>query len=157
MLLRQTEVMDISRWVEQQVGGRLLRLHDTLYQRTNGRIGHRIPGMPPSLLLHTVGAKTGAARTNSLTYARDGDTYLIVASMGGAPRSPGWYHNLKAHPDVEINVGPRRFGVTAAPVLPGDPDYDRLWHLVNANNADRYNGYQRRTSRPIPIVVLTRR
>lgn len=149
--------MDISSWVEQQVGGRLLRLHDSLYQRTNGRIGHRFPGVPPSLLLHTVGAKTGQARTNSLTYARDGDTYLIVASMGGAPRSPGWYHNLKAHPEIEINVGPRRFGVTAQPVLPDDPDYARLWQIVNANNADRYDGYQRRTSRPIPIVVLTRR
>lgn len=149
--------MDISSWVEHQVGGRLLRLHDALYQRTNGRIGHRFPGVPPSLLLHTVGAKTGQARTNSLTYARDGDTYLIVASMGGAPRSPGWYHNLKAHPEIEINVGPRRFGVTAQPVLPDDPDYARLWRIVNANNADRYDGYQRRTSRPIPIVVLTRR
>lgn len=149
--------MGISSWVEQQVGGRLLRLHDTLYQSTNGRIGHRFPGVPPSLLLHTVGAKTGQARTNSLSYARDGDTYLIVASMGGAPRSPGWYHNLKAHPEIEINVGPRRFGVTAQPVLPDEPDYARLWRIVNANNADRYDGYQRRTSRPIPIVVLTRR
>lgn len=81
--------MDISRWVEDQLGVRLLRLHDKLYQGSNGRIGHRFPGVPPSLLLHTVGAKTGQARTNSLTYARDGDTYLIVASMGGAPRSPG--------------------------------------------------------------------
>lgn len=149
--------MDISSWVEQQVGARLLRLHDSLYQSTNGQIGHRFPGMPPSLLLHTVGAKTGQDRTNSLTYARDGDAYLIVASMGGAPRSPGWYHNLKAHPEIEINVGPTRFGVTARPVLPDDPDYARLWRIVNANNANRYDGYQRRTSRPIPIVVLTRR
>ncbi|MEB3021015.1 nitroreductase family deazaflavin-dependent oxidoreductase [[Mycobacterium] crassicus] len=147
--------MDISSWVEGQVGGRLLRLHDTLYQCTNGRIGHRFPGLPPSLLLHTVGAKTGAARISTLTYARDGDSYLIVASMGGAPRSPGWYHNLKAHPDVEINVGPARFGATARPVLPDDPDYARLWRIVNANNANRYEAYQRRTTRPIPIVAIT--
>lgn len=149
--------MDISSWVEQQVGVPLLRLHDRLYQGTNGRIGHRFPGVPPSLLLHTVGAKTGQARTNSLTYARDGENYLIVASMGGAPRSPGWYHNLKAHPDVEINVGPKRFGVTARPVLPDDPDYARLWRTVNVNNANRYDAYQRRTTRPIPVVVLTPR
>ncbi|OBK91457.1 nitroreductase family deazaflavin-dependent oxidoreductase [Mycolicibacter sinensis] len=147
--------MDIASWVEQRVGARLLRLHDKLYQSTNGRIGHRFPGVPPSLLLHTVGAKTGQPRTSTLSYARDGDTYLIVASMGGAPRSPGWYHNLKARPDVEINVGPQRVRATARPVLPDDPDYARLWRIVNANNANRYEVYQRRTSRPIPVVVLT--
>ncbi|MDI3315504.1 MAG: nitroreductase family deazaflavin-dependent oxidoreductase [Mycobacterium sp.] len=149
--------MEISRWVEREVGGRLLRVHDAIYKTTRGRIGHRIPGLPPSLLLHTVGAKTGKPRTTSLSYARDGDAYLIVASKGGDPRSPGWYHNLKANPDVEINVGPKRFGVTARPVLPGDPDYARLWQLVNKNNANRYARYQSRTSRPIPVIVLTRR
>lgn len=107
------------------------------------------------LLLHTVGAKTGQPRSNSLTYARDGDAYLIVASKGGDPRSPGWYHNLRKNPSVEINVGPKRFGVTARPVLPDDSDYARLWQLVNKNNADRYTAYQKKTSRPIPVVVLT--
>lgn len=139
----------------EQVAARLLGLHSMLYQKTNGWIGHRVPGLPPNLLLHSVGAKTGKQRTHALSYARDGDSYLIVASKGGAPRSPGWYHNLKAHPDVEINVGPKRFAVTARPVLPDDPDYPRLWRIVNDNNADRYNAYQRRTSRPIPVVVLT--
>ena len=139
----------------ERVGIRLLGIHSAIYQKSGGRIGHRIPGMPPSLLLHTVGAKTGKPRTSTLTYARDGDSYLIVASMGGAPRSPAWYHNLKAHPDVEINVGTHRFAVTARPVLPGDTDYDRLWGIVNANNANRYQAYQRRTSRPIPLIVLT--
>ncbi|MGH3636617.1 nitroreductase family deazaflavin-dependent oxidoreductase [Mycobacterium sp.] len=147
--------MELSRWVEQQVGGQLLHLHDAIYQGTNGRIGHRVPGVPPMLLLHTVGAKTGKPRTTSLSYARDGDAYLIVASKGGAPRSPGWYHNLKAHPNVEINVGPKRFGVIARPVLLDDPDYARLWQIVNDNNADRYEAYQRHTSRPIPVIVLT--
>jgi deazaflavin-dependent oxidoreductase (nitroreductase family) len=151
----ETDAMDISRFVEQQVGVRLLRLHDAIYKRTNGRIGHHIPGGPPSLLLHTVGAKTGQRRTNSLTYARDGNTYLVVASKGGDPKSPGWYHNLKANPEVEINVGPKRFGVTAKPVLPDDPDYARLWEIVNKNNSNRYENYQTRTSRPIPVIVLT--
>ena len=100
--------------------GAYLRLHDTVYQRTNGWIGHRMMLMP-SLLLHTIGAKTGKARTTSLTYGRDGDDYLVVASKGGSPRAPDWYHNLKANPNVEINVGPRRFGVLAHPVVPGDP------------------------------------
>ncbi|HYZ67647.1 MAG TPA: nitroreductase/quinone reductase family protein, partial [Mycobacterium sp.] len=56
---------------------------------------------------------------------------------------------------IEINVGPKRFGVTAKPVLPDDPDYARLWQIVNKNNANRYANYQKRTSRPIPVVVLT--
>ncbi|MDX1875485.1 nitroreductase family deazaflavin-dependent oxidoreductase [Mycolicibacterium sp. 120266] len=141
----------------EQVGLRVLHLHDLLYQKTNGLIGHRIPGMPNSLLLHTVGAKTGQPRINTLSYARDGKDYLVVASMGGAPRSPGWYHNLRAHPDVEINVGTTRLAVTARPILPDDPDYARLWQLVNRNNANRYEAYQKKTSRPIPIVALTPR
>jgi deazaflavin-dependent oxidoreductase (nitroreductase family) len=139
----------------EQVGLRLLHIHDLIYQKTDGRIGHRIPGLPPSLLLHTTGAKTGTARINTLSYARDGENYLVVASMGGAPRSPGWYHNLKANPQVEINVGPKRFVVTAKPVLPGDPDYARLWKIVNENNSHRYEAYQKQTSRPIPVVVLS--
>ena len=137
----------------EKVFSQVLRVHDTVYQKSNGWIGHRTLWIP-SLLLHTVGAKTGKQRTTSLTYARDGDNYLIVASKGGAPTSPGWYHNLKANPDVEINVGPRRFAVTARPVLSGDPDYQRLWQVVNKNNQNRYNEYQKKTSRPIPIVVL---
>jgi F420H(2)-dependent quinone reductase len=148
--------MALPSFVEQNLLPAVLRVHDAVYQRTNGWIGHRTLGIP-SLLLHTVGAKTGQARTTSLTYARDGGNYLIVASKGGDPKAPGWYHNLKADPNVEINVGPKRFGVTAKPVLPDDPDYGRLWQIVNKNNGDRYTAYQKKTSRPIPVVVLTPR
>ncbi|GFG54709.1 nitroreductase [Mycolicibacterium agri] len=133
--------------------GQVYRLHNTVYQRTNGWVGHRLLILP-SLLLHTVGARTGKPRTTSLTYARDGDDYLVVASNGGAPRSPGWYHNLKANPNAEINVGPKRLAVTAQPVLPGDPDRERLWKIVTKYNK-AYDIYQKRTSRPIPIVRLT--
>src|SRR5262245_25066774 len=107
--------------------GQFLRFHDAVYKGTNGWIGHHFPPLATSLLLHTVGAKTGQQRTTSLSYARDGDEYLVVASKGGDPKAPGWYHNLKANPNVEINVGPKRFGVTAQPVLPSDADYARLW------------------------------
>jgi deazaflavin-dependent oxidoreductase (nitroreductase family) len=148
--------MALPSWVEQSLLPQVLRIHDAVYQKTNGWIGHRTLGIP-SLLLHTVGAKTGVARTASLTYARDGGNYLIVASKGGDPKAPGWYHNLKANPNVEINVGPKRFGVTAKPVLPDDPNYARLWQIVNKNNGDRYTAYQKKTSRPIPVVVLTPR
>lgn len=134
---------------------RMLRLHNAIYQKTGGRIGHRLPGMPPNLLLHTIGAKTGQPRTTALTYARDGESYLIVASNAGAKRYPGWYHNLRMHPECEINVGPKRLAVTAREVGPDAPDYARLWEVVNKNNGGRYTGYQQRTSRPIPILVLT--
>ncbi|GJF17779.1 F420H(2)-dependent quinone reductase [Mycolicibacterium cyprinidarum] len=149
--------MDIAHWVEKNFGYRLLMLHDTIYKRTGGRIGHRVPmpGMPPSLLLHTVGAKTGIQRTNTLSYFPDGDHYYVVASKGGDPRAPGWYHNLKANPDIEINIGPKRFAVKATPVLADDPDYPRLWRIVNDSNGNRYDGYQSLTSRKIPLVRLT--
>ena len=139
----------------EQLGLRILALHDMIYQKTGGWIGHRVPGAPPSLLLHTVGAKTGQPRTTSLTYARDGDSYLIVASNAGAERYPGWYHNLRKHPDCEINIGPKRFAVTAQRITPDDADYQRLWQLVNKNNANRYKGYQSKTSRPMMIFALT--
>ncbi|HEX7323509.1 MAG TPA: nitroreductase family deazaflavin-dependent oxidoreductase [Mycobacterium sp.] len=149
--------MDIANWLERNVGVRVIQTHNAIYKGTKGWIGHHFPGFPPSLLLHTIGAKTGAARTTSLSYARDGDNYLIVASKGGDPHAPGWYHNLRAHPDIEISVGPKRFAVTAHPVLADDPDYPQLWRIVNENNGNRYDGYQRLTSRPIPVVVLTPR
>lgn len=148
--------MALPSWVEQGLLPRVLRVHDSVYRRTNGWIGHRMLWIP-SLLLHTVGAKTGQARTASLTYARDGDDYLVVASKGGDPRAPGWYHNLRKNPNVEINVGPKRVKVTARSVLPDDPEYARLWQIVNKNNSNRYDGYQKKTSRPIPVVVLSPR
>ncbi|MDX1893031.1 nitroreductase family deazaflavin-dependent oxidoreductase [Mycolicibacterium sp. 050158] len=140
---------------EKYIGMRLLGVHDAIYQKTGGRIGHHIPGAPPSLLLHTVGAKTGIARTNTLSYAVDGGAYLVVASKGGDPKAPGWYHNLKANPQVEINVGPKRMPATARIIGADDPEYPRLWKLVNDNNANRYDAYQKRTTRPIPIIALT--
>ena len=139
---------------EKYIGIPLLGVHDTIYQKTKGRIGHRIPGAPPSLLLHTVGAKTGLPRTNTLSYARDAGAYLVVASNGGDRKAPGWYHNVKADAKVEINVGPKRMPATARIVGPEDPDYLRLWKVVNDNNSHRYEAYQKRTTRPIPIVAL---
>jgi F420H(2)-dependent quinone reductase len=140
----------------QAIGIRALRVHQFVYEHSGGRIGHRLANTR-NLLLRTVGAKSGQPRTSALTYARDGADYVIVASMGGAPRSPAWYHNLRAHPDAEIQIGTRRIAVTARPVLPDDPERDRLWRLVNRNNSGRYDNYQRITTRPIPVVVLTPR
>ncbi|MCU1658890.1 MAG: hypothetical protein JWO57_3546 [Pseudonocardiales bacterium] len=132
----------------------VLAIHGRIYARTGGRIGHRLLDVP-SLLLHTVGAKSGAARTNSLTYAVDGPAYVVVASAGGGSRNPSWYHNVRTNPNVVAQLGTRRVPATARIVLPDDADYKRLWELVNANNKQRYAAYQQHTSRPIPIVVLS--
>lgn len=132
-----------------------VKVHDWIYRRTNGWIGHRMPGVPPSLMLHTVGAKTGQPRSILLAYYRDGSDYLVVASNGGADRNPAWYHNLRAQPRVEINLGRRRLAVTAHVLLPDDPDYARLWQLCDSANGGRYSTYQQGTTRPIPVVRLT--
>lgn len=142
--------------IVQLLGGRLLTLHQKVYERSGGRVGHRILGVP-CLLLGTVGAKTGRPRVSALAYARDGADHLVAASMGGSPRAPGWYHNVRARPEVEIQVGRRRLPVVARVVDAGTPEYDRLWDLINASNHDRYRGYQRLTTRPIPVVVLSPR
>jgi F420H(2)-dependent quinone reductase len=134
--------------------GQVLRIHEELYKRTDGRLGHRMLGVP-TLLLRTTGRRSGATRTNSLVYARDGDEYLVVASNGGADRSPAWLHNLRADPDVEIQIGRNRLHGTARIIERTDPDYERLWKLVNENNRDRYTAYQAQTTRPIPVVAIT--
>jgi deazaflavin-dependent oxidoreductase (nitroreductase family) len=132
----------------------VLRLHERLYKGTDGRVGHRMIGVP-TLLLRSTGRRSGATRTNGLVYARDGDDYLVVASNGGADRPPAWLHNVRAHADVEVQIGRDRRPGTARIVEPSDPDYDRLWRIVNDNNRDRYTAYQQQTRRPIPVIVVT--
>lgn len=131
-------------------------LHQRLYERTGGRVGHRLIGVP-SALLRTTGRRTGQPRTSALVYARDGRDYLIVASNGGSDRSPGWLFNIEAKPEVELQVGRQQFAATARVVGGDDPDHQRLWEVVNANNHGRYRRYQTRTARKIPVVVLTPR
>jgi deazaflavin-dependent oxidoreductase (nitroreductase family) len=132
----------------------LLSVHSRVYSGTGGRIGHRLIGVP-CLLLRTTGRKTGQPRTVALVYARDGARYLVVASNNGSDHPPGWFFNLREQPAVEIQVGRSRQPAAAAVVMPGDPDYPRLWQAVNDNNHGRYHGYQAKTARPIPVVVLT--
>ena len=140
--------------IVRKFGVGVLWAHQLIYERSGGRVGHRLLGVP-SLLLHTIGAKTGQTRTNALIYARAGSSYVVVASNGGASRAPGWYHNLRADPSASIQVGTERHPVIAQFLLPTDADYARMWKLVNDGNRNRYAGYQKMTSRPIPLVVLT--
>ena len=136
------------------ITGQVLKLHQQLYVRSDGRVGHKMIGVP-TLLLRTVGRRSGTTRTNALVYAPDGDDYLVVASNGGAEQAPGWLHNVRAKPEVEVQIGRQRRRATARVVEPSDPDYARLWRRVNENNRDRYDGYQRQTARPIPVVAIT--
>jgi deazaflavin-dependent oxidoreductase (nitroreductase family) len=134
--------------------GQILQIHEQLYKRTDGRIGHRMMGVP-TLLLRTTGRRSGATRTNGLVYARDDDDYLVVASNGGADRPPAWLHNLRANAQVEIQIARERRKGTAKVVEPTDPDYARLWSVVNENNQDRYIAYQKQTARAIPVIIVT--
>jgi deazaflavin-dependent oxidoreductase (nitroreductase family) len=132
----------------------VLRVHEKIYKATDGRVGHRLLGVP-TLLLRTSGRRSGVTRTNGLVYAEDGGDYLVVASKGGADQPPAWLLNLQAKPEVEIQIGRERRDARSRVVEPSDPDYTRLWKIVNENNGDRYTAYQEATSRPIPVVVLT--
>lgn len=134
--------------------GSLLRVHDQIYKRTDGRVGHGMLGVP-TLLLRTTGRRSGATRSNALVYARDGDDYLLVPSAGGSDRPPAWFFNLQANPTVELQVGRQRIAAQATVIEHSDPRYQRLWKIVNANNRDRYSGYQRKTTRPIPVIAVT--
>ena len=135
--------------------GAVLRVHDRVYKASGGRIGHRVLGVP-TLLLRTTGRRSGEVRTSSLVYARDDGDYLLVASKGGADEPPAWLLNLEAEPAVEIQIGRERRKGRSRVVTPSDPDYARLWKIVNTENSDRYSAYQEETSRPIPVVVVTR-
>ncbi len=133
----------------------ILQIHAFIYERTGGLVGHRMLGVP-CLMLRTTGRKSGQTRTNSLVYAMDGDRYLVVASKGGAPKAPAWLLNLRAKPDVQVQIGRTRFQAAATEIGPDDPDYARVWKLVNDNNASRYAAYQKKTTRAIPVIALTR-
>jgi len=133
------------------VTSQVTALHATLYRATGGLIGHRFPGAPPTLLLDHVGAKTGTRRTTPLLYIGDGDDLVLVASKGGYPRHPSWYHNLRAHPDTQVRVGRQRRAVRARVAEPAERE--RLWPKAVAAYRG-YATYQRRTGREIPLVIL---
>ncbi len=103
------------------------------------------------LILTTRGAKSGVSRENPLVYSRDGNHYVVVASKGGAPTHPSWFHNIVAHPDVTIEVGGEKLEVRAH--VPDGEEYERLYeHHASINPT--FNEYRKRTSRKIPVVVM---
>lgn len=107
----------------------------------------------PTLILTTTGRKTGQPRDSALICAADGDDHIVIASQGGAPSHPHWYHNLRADPHVRVQVKADRFDARAR-VAEGT-ERQRLWDLAAATWPS-YNTYQNRTERVIPVVVLER-
>ena len=132
-----------------------LDLHQAIYERSGGLVGHRVLAGMPTLLLRTTGRKSGLTRTTALVYGRDGDDYLVVGSNGGAPRSPHWILNLEADPEVEIQVGTKKHPATATALRPDHPEYERLFAICNKANRGTFAQYRTRTKRPLPVVVLT--
>jgi deazaflavin-dependent oxidoreductase (nitroreductase family) len=127
--------------------------HVKAYRESDGEVGYLWNGAT-SLLLTTTGRKSGEPRTSALIYAQDGDDYLVVASMGGAPQHPQWYLNLTANPEAEVQVKAERIPVIARTA--SDDEKPRLWKIVT-EQWPNYDVYQTRTDRVIPLVVLSPR
>ncbi len=126
--------------------------HVKRYRETDGAEGHEWQGATV-LILTTKGRHSGQQRSTPLIYGRDGDDYVVVASKGGADEHPGWYLNLVADPDVEVQVLGDRFTARARPAAPEDKP--RLWRAA-LERWPAYADYQRLTERDIPVVVLER-
>jgi deazaflavin-dependent oxidoreductase (nitroreductase family) len=135
--------------------------HLTRYLATNGEDGHLWDatlgggtGMCPTLLLTTVGRKTGEPLTLPLIYGRTGDAYVVIASKGGAPAHPAWYLNLAANPEVGVQVKAERFAARARTA--SGAERSALWKMM-VDIYHPYEKYQAATAREIPVVVLDRR
>ena len=141
----EEEVLDSpTRWVAR---------HVRRYVETDGRNGHRWNGRN-TLLLTTRGRRSGRLHRTALIYGRDGDRFVVVGSVGGSARHPAWYLNLLEHPEVEVQVGAERFAATARPATA--EERPQLWSLMTGIYP-AYVGFQKRTRRQLPVVVLERR
>jgi deazaflavin-dependent oxidoreductase (nitroreductase family) len=128
-------------------------LHATLIRRTGGKVGGNFRGAPV-LLLKTVGRKSGQERTSPLLFLRDGADLVVVASYGGDDRSPAWFHNLVANPEVSAEVQGKTVHLRATVADPATKA--RLWpELLTMYKT--YDSYQKKTDREIPVVVLSPR
>ena len=127
--------------------------HVKKYEETDGTVGHDWNDTS-CLVLRMKGRKSGQERKAPLIYGRDGDDYVLIASKGGAPEHPGWYENLMAHPDVEIQVRGEVIPVTARTGTAEDKQ--RVWPAMVAQWPD-YDAYQASCPRNIPVVLLRAR
>ncbi len=122
------------------------------FRENEGKVGGNFAGMD-LILLHTIGAKSGIERVNPVAYLADGDRLVVFASKGGAPTHPDWYINILAHPNFTVEVGTETFQVTAKGAV--EPEYTRLYDKMAALHPV-FGGYREKTTRKIPVVILTR-
>lgn len=132
--------------------GHISRVHAWLYRKTRGRIGHGLIGLR-ILLLGSVGRKSGQLRVAPLPYFKVGDYLVVVASNAAQVKHPAWYHNIKANPVVDVQVGREQFSARAR-TLEGS-ERERAWQLVTRKEP-RYLHYQELVERRIPVVALER-
>jgi len=123
------------------------------FRANDGKVGGNFEGAP-LLLLHSIGAKSGEPRLHPVMYLKDGERYVVFASKAGAPTHPAWYHNLKANPETEIEVGADIIPVTAVEATGDERDelFDRQAGIFSA-----FGEYAEKTSRTIPVVLLNPR
>jgi len=122
------------------------------FRANEGKVGGNFANMS-LLLLHTTGARSGQPRLNPVAYMGDGDKLVIFASKAGAPENPGWYHNLVANPQVSVEVGREKFEARATVAV--EPERTELYEIM-ATKFPGFAGYQRKTTRTIPVVILRR-
>jgi len=120
------------------------------FRANDGKVGGYFQGRP-LLLLHTQGAKSGQERINPVAYVRDGDRFVVIASKGGAPTNPSWYHNIIANPLVTVEVGTEKFQAHA--IVAEEPERTRLYNKM-VEVMPGFDEYRRRTNRIIPVIIL---
>ena len=130
----------------------LSKVHLAAYRLSRGRVLGSVAGMPV-LLLTTTGRRSGKARTTPLTFFRDGTDLVVIASNGGADRPPDWSLNLQQTPRAVVEIGTDKVAVTARRA--SEQERERLWVMITATYTG-YARYQERTTRRIPVVLLTR-
>ena len=123
------------------------------FRANHGTLGGNFAGAP-LLLLHTVGARSGQPRINPMMYLADGGRWLVFASKAGSDRHPDWYWNLRANPDVTIEVADDTIAVHATELTGSERD-DK--YRIQAERYPGFAGYQQKTSRTIPVIALARR
>lgn len=121
------------------------------FRKNHGKVGGSFEGAPLLLITHK-GAKTSKVRINPVMYLKDGNRYLVFASAGGSPKNPDWYHNLKAHPDVKIEVGKDTVEVRAEEILGAERD---KIYAKQSSLYPQFAQYERNTKRKIPVIAFT--
>ena len=123
------------------------------FRRNHGKVGGPFQGAPLLLLRHR-GARSGKLRINPVMYLKDGDRYIVFATKAGADTNPDWYFNLKAHPDIQIEVGDEIIDVRAEEIE--GPEHDGMYER-QASLYPAFAEYRRRAKRIIPVIALTRK